>query len=201
MLNKLRAITPRKVFNSRKVFSVLCLLSLGIFMGSVGAFAILLRLVLKQSSFEPVTALQLPVSASAQINGERLALEVARTPEEHATGLMFREFLADDRGMLFQMKTPQRRIIWTKDVQFPMDLIFLSEGEVQLVSLNLPPCIAEVCPTYGASVPVDQVLALRGGRAEELQIKPGQQIVIKRLNLALREAYWQGMDIADLVEN
>ena len=71
----------------------------------------------------------------------------------------------------------------TKGLQFPIDVVFLRGGDVQFVAANLPPCDADVCPIYGASVEVDQVIDLRGGRAEELGITPGETIVIEDLNL------------------
>ena len=183
MMNRLREIPPRVVIN------ILGLLGLGSLFGSVFTFSALLVEANKIVSFEPVSAQQLPVSAQALINGEKLALEVAKTPEEQATGLMFRDHLPADRGMLFVISKPRTQIIWTKALEFPIDAVFMLDGEVKYVASLLPPCGAEVCPTYGTSVEVDQVLTLLGGRAEELGIAPGQKIEVEDVNLALRGAH------------
>ena len=179
-MNRLKEIHPRQIIN------ILGLLGLGSLFGSVFTFSALLTEANKIVSFEPVSAQQLPVSAQALINGERLALEVAKTAEEQAIGLMFREHLPADRGMLFVISKPRTQIIWTKALKFPIDAVFMLDGEVQYVASLLPPCGVEPCPTYGTSVEVDQVLTMRGGRAEELGIDPGQQIMIQNLDLAMR---------------
>ena len=180
MMNKLRAINPKKILN------ILGLLGLGSLFGTVFTFSALLVEANKIAAFEPVSAQQLPVSAQALINGQKLALEVAKTPEEQATGLMFRDHLPADRGMLFVIPKPRNQIIWTKALKFPIDVVFIRDGEVKYVASLLPPCGAEPCPTYGTSVEVDQVLTLLGGRAEELGIAPGQKIEVDEVNLAVR---------------
>ncbi|MEL6385117.1 MAG: DUF192 domain-containing protein [Cyanobacteria bacterium J06626_18] len=132
-----------------------------------------------RSDFIPTVAQRLPVSAEAVIDGRTIELEVARTAEEQATGLMFREELPAYRGMLFELPRPRSQILWTKDVNFPIDAVFLRDGRVQVVIAELMPCPNEPCPVYGSSEPVDQVLELRGGRAAELGLVPGKRVTIQ----------------------
>lgn len=125
---------------------------------------------------------QLPISAKTNIAGKPIDLEVARTPQQQATGLMYRTSLADDRGMLFPFDPPQPVRFWMKNVAIDLDMIFLRDGEVKAIEANVPPCTTLPCSTYGPSdTLVDQVIELRGGRASELGIKVGDRIAIQFL--------------------
>jgi uncharacterized protein len=124
----------------------------------------------------------LPISAQAEMAGQRIMLEVARTPQQQAMGLMYRTSLADNRGMLFAFNPPQPVNFWMKNTLIPLDMVFLRNGEVKAIAANVPPCTATPCPTYGADVPIDQVIELRGGRAAEIGLKVGDRVSIKFLN-------------------
>lgn len=122
----------------------------------------------------------LPISAQVKFaSGEVVQLEVTRTPEEQSMGLMYRQNLPDDRGMLFSFSPPRPVSFWMKNVVIPLDMVFLRNGVVKAIAANVPPCKQDPCPTYGPNETIDQVIELRGGRAAELGIKPGQQVKIE----------------------
>lgn len=123
---------------------------------------------------------ELPISAEANVAGETIALEVAKTQQQQAMGLMFRDSLAPDRGMLFTFERPQPASFWMKNVKLPLDMIFLRDGKVKAIAAA-PPCRKDPCPTYGAGTIVDQVIELRGGRATELGLQVGDRIELKFL--------------------
>ncbi|MEL6161786.1 MAG: DUF192 domain-containing protein [Cyanobacteria bacterium J06627_32] len=124
----------------------------------------------------------LPVTATADINGERFELEVAETPAQQSLGLMFRSALPDDRGMLFPFSAPRRASFWMKDVPVPLDMVFIRGSEVVAIAAEVPPCPALPCPSYGPGTQlVDQVLELRSGRAAELGLQPGDSVEIQAL--------------------
>lgn len=127
----------------------------------------------------PIPSQSLPVAAVATIAGQTIQLEVARTLPQQATGLMGRQSLADDRGMLFPFRPPLRVNFWMKNVLIPLDMVFLRKGEVKAIAANVPPCQTEPCPTYGPDTEIDQVIELRGGRAAELGLKVGDTIKIR----------------------
>lgn len=135
------------------------------------------------SSPVPHEAQELPVTAEVELGGQVIGLEVAQTPEEHAIGLMFREALADDRGMLFPVNPPRPVTLWMKNVEFPLDMLFLVEEEIVAIQANVPPCAEEIsCPTYGPEeLPIDAVLEIRGGLAEELGVQVGDIVGIEKL--------------------
>ncbi|MCX5961805.1 MAG: DUF192 domain-containing protein [Cyanobacteria bacterium] len=120
----------------------------------------------------------LPITAKITIAGKPLNLEVARSPQEQATGLMYRPALPDDRGMLFPM-TPARPVtFWMRNVPVALDMVFLYQGKVKAIASSVPPCTTPECPVYGPPGDVDNVLELRSGRALELEIKVGDEATI-----------------------
>lgn len=125
----------------------------------------------------------LPVTAQVELGGETIDLEVTRTQDEQATGLMYRDSLADDRGMLFSFSPAQPVRFWMKNVVIDLDMIFVHEGKVVGIAADVPPCNSTPCGTYGPGfdVLVDEVIELRGGRAAELGLAVGDAVVVKSL--------------------
>jgi uncharacterized membrane protein (UPF0127 family) len=132
----------------------------------------------------PDAGQHLPISAEAEINGQIIQLEVARTVQEQSQGLMYRPPLPDDRGMLFPFDPPRPVQFWMKNTPSPLDMVFLHNGTVQAIESAVPPCEADPCPTYGPDTPIliDQVLELRSGRATELGLEVGDRVNIQFLN-------------------
>ncbi len=122
---------------------------------------------------------KLPITAQVEISGEIIELEVTRTAEEQAMGLMYREKLAANRGMLFPLEPPRKPQFWMKNVEIPLDMIFLYEGEVRAIAQDVPPCTETPCPTYGPDTIIDQVIELRAGRAEELELEVGDSVTVE----------------------
>ena len=126
----------------------------------------------------------LPITASANIAGKTIKLEVAQTPEQQAIGLMYRESLADDRGMVFPFQFERQARFWMKNVPISLDMIFLNGDRVVGIAADVPPCKSDPCPVYGPEALVDRVIELRGGRAAELGIKLSDRISIESLDSA-----------------
>ncbi|HTL89663.1 MAG TPA: DUF192 domain-containing protein [Leptolyngbya sp.] len=125
----------------------------------------------------------LPLSASFKASGQVINLEVAKTPDEQAMGLMYRTSLADDRGMLFPFNPPRPTQFWMKNTIIPLDMLFLRNGVIRSISANVPPCQTDPCPVYGArNEIIDQVIELRAGRAAELGLKPEDSIAIESIH-------------------
>lgn len=60
------------------------------------------------------------------IAGQTLEAEVAVTPEEQARGLMFRESLAENAGMLFVFEAPRRASFWMRNTRIPLSIAYLT---------------------------------------------------------------------------
>lgn len=127
----------------------------------------------------------LPISAKADIGGETILLEVARSQPQRTLGLMFRPQLPDNQGMLFPWDPPQPVRMWMMNVPVPLDMLFIREGRVVGVAEQVPPCARQPCPTYGLfRQVVDYVLELRAGRIAELGVKTGDPIHFEPLEPA-----------------
>jgi uncharacterized protein len=124
----------------------------------------------------------LPITAQAEIAGQTVQLEVASTFEQQAKGLMYREPLPSDRGMLFPFDPPRHTAFWMKNVPVALDIVFLYQGEVKAIAHSAPPCVAEPCAIYPSEgVFVDRVIELRAGWAKERGLKVGDRIVVTPL--------------------
>ncbi len=125
----------------------------------------------------------LPISAQAILpEGKKINLEVAKTPQQQMMGLMYRPALPDDRGMLFVFPSAQPVRFWMKNVPVALDMVFLHNGKIKYIETAAPPCQEEPCPTYGPSVPINNVIELRANLATELNLKVGDRITIEFLN-------------------
>lgn len=127
-------------------------------------------------------AQRLPVTAEVDLNGQTIGLEVARTAQQQAIGLMARESIPDDRGMLFPFEPARPVSFWMKNVQVPLDMVFIHDGTVIEIAPEVPPCESVPCPTYGpGSQAVDYVMELRGGLAKQLGIQVGDPVEFRWL--------------------
>ena len=108
------------------------------------------------------------------LNGESFTVELAETAEKQALGMMFREELADDHGMLFIFPVEGMRSFWMKNCRIPLD-IFYFDADLKLVSVseNARPCKTQRCPTYPSKGPAKYVLELNAGKAKELGTQTG----------------------------
>ncbi len=110
-------------------------------------------------------------------SGADYQVEVARTPEQQAQGLMFRESLAANSGMLFLFPDGAVHKFWMKNTMIPLDMIWMDpQGKVLFVSADTPPCKADPCPSYGPDVPASSVLEIAGGAAKKEKVEVGKVI-------------------------
>ncbi|HZS85034.1 MAG TPA: DUF192 domain-containing protein [Stellaceae bacterium] len=101
-------------------------------------------------------------------------VEVARTPEQMAQGLMFRRSLPPDAGMLFEYARPQIASFWMKNTLIPLDMLFIAaDGRITGIHARAVPMSLE---PITSDTPVLAVLELNGGTAERLGIKPGDRV-------------------------
>lgn len=104
-------------------------------------------------------------------------VEIARTPEEQARGLMFRTSLPEFGGMIFPMVPPREASFWMKDTVIPLDIIFIrSDGTIARIAANTIPY--DLTPVTSGE-PVVAVLELAGGRAEALGIAENDRVIWK----------------------
>lgn len=123
----------------------------------------------------PVAILAAPVAILP--DDAAIHLELAVTPEETASGLMFRPTLPRDRGMLFLFPADRVPAFWMKNTLIPLDLVFLDRsGKVVDLIEDVQPCAAEPCPQYLPDHPARAVLEIGAGVAAEHHVAVGDTI-------------------------
>jgi uncharacterized membrane protein (UPF0127 family) len=101
-------------------------------------------------------------------------VEVARSESEQARGLMFRDALAPDGGMIFPMNPPRPASFWMKNTVISLDLIFIRpDGVIARIAAEAVPYSLE---PIDSGEPVSAVLEIAGGRAAELGISEGDKV-------------------------
>ena len=102
-------------------------------------------------------------------------VELALSPAQRSQGLMFREDLEEDRGMLFDFGQPQQATMWMRNTYVPLDMLFIDEdGRITQIAADVQPLSDAV---IASRQPVRAVLELRGGVSAKLGIKPGDQVI------------------------
>ncbi len=66
-------------------------------------------------------------TARLQVGSEAIIAEVADTPEKEATGLMFRDSLPEDHGMIFELKPPRQAQFWMHNTRIPLSIAFIDQ--------------------------------------------------------------------------
>jgi len=113
-----------------------------------------------------------------EIGGHRFNVELADEFDERARGLMYRESMPADEGMLFIHEAEAPLAYWMKNTKIPLDILYFDAGK-KLVSIQrgVPTCTAgDRCPNYPSRGPAKYVLELNAGRSDELGLEPGDAI-------------------------
>jgi uncharacterized membrane protein (UPF0127 family) len=117
---------------------------------------------------------QVPLTITSDGGLHRFTVEVASTSEQQATGLMYRNKLSPDRGMVFPFDPPRDASFWMRNTLIPLDMIFIrADGSIANIEANTVPYSEEPVTSDG---PVMAVLEIAGGRSAELGIKPGDKV-------------------------
>jgi uncharacterized protein len=104
----------------------------------------------------------------------RLNVEIADDEAERNRGLMFRDPLPDDRGMLFEFQQPEMASFWMRNTPSSLDIIFIGvDGRILNIADHTSPYSEAGIPAAGMTL---GVLEIRAGRAEELGIRPGDRV-------------------------
>ena len=110
--------------------------------------------------------------------GKQFTVEVADTQETRGRGLMFRESLPEDAGMLFVFERDGQQSFWMENTRIPLSLAYISRtGEIREIYDLAPLSRRTVQSTYA----VRYALEVNQGTFEKLGIKPGYVIKIPEL--------------------
>ena len=116
-----------------------------------------------------------PLTVQTTKGAVKLKVEVARSAEEQARGLMFRESLRADGGMIFPMVPPRHASFWMKNTVMSLDMIFIRPDRT--IARIEPETIPHSLDPVISGEPVSAVLELSAGRAAELGISEGDRVI------------------------
>jgi hypothetical protein len=119
-----------------------------------------------------------PQSPKAEINGHIFSLYLAKTSEEQEIGLAKFNRIDKDQGMLFIFQKPDYYSFWMKNMQFPIDIIFINKNKVVDIFQRVPIPKSDNPPIYTTYEKADQVLEINSGLSNEYKIKVGSEVKI-----------------------
>lgn len=109
-------------------------------------------------------------------------VELALTSEEQSRGLMFRDHLDQDRGMLFVFQEEGIYPFWMKNTLIPLDIIWIGEDQkVVFISRNAQPCGSLSCPMIYPEEKAKYVLEVNAGVSDEIELVVGSEVAINYL--------------------
>ena len=120
---------------------------------------------------------------SVELKGKHFDIEIAGDDASRTRGLMFRDAMPADHGMLFLFDEMQPRVFWMKNTHIPLDILYFDKN-YKLVSMQqrVPPCrsAGNDCPQYPSTGPAQYVLELNAGVADKLGVKEGDELKVTR---------------------
>jgi uncharacterized protein len=102
------------------------------------------------------------------------SVEVMRSGPQRERGLMFRRYLPQDRGMLFDFGVERPVMMWMKNTYLPLDMIFIGHaGKVVGLAENAEPLSEKIIPS---GAPAYGVLEVNAGTAARIGLKIGDSV-------------------------
>ncbi len=109
-------------------------------------------------------------------------VEIADNHDERIRGLMFRDNLNANQGMLFIYELEGQHYFWMKNTKIPLDIIWIDKNfKIVFISHKTLPCKTEICQIYGPDGMIKSlyVLEVNAGVAEDIGLKLGDEMVLK----------------------
>ena len=124
---------------------------------------------------------QMQTDNEITINDHAFFVETVSDPQAQQIGLTKYNSIKEDQGMLFIFEQPGDYGFWMKNMQFPIDILFINNDTIVTIVSNAEPAAADAeNPTiYHADAPIDKVLEITAGLAEKYELKRGDKIQLK----------------------
>jgi uncharacterized protein len=118
-----------------------------------------------------------PVVVIETGSGEvEISVEVADSPEERAVGLMNRESLPADAGMIFLFDEDTASAFWMKNTLIPLSIAFADEEGTIVSILDMEPCEADPCELYDPGVSYRSALEVNQGAFDDWGVEVGDRL-------------------------
>ena len=125
-----------------------------------------------------------PVPTRVCVKNKCFKVEIAVTGQEREIGLMNREHLALDSGMLFVFEKEDIYNFWMKNTLISLDIIWINgDNKIIFIKENAKPCKVEKCELFGPDKKVKYVLEINGGLVKETGFKIGDVVEFKKLDI------------------
>ncbi len=122
---------------------------------------------------------RIPKNSACFESGNCVSLEIAGTAQERATGLMNRQKLDENAGMLFIFDYSDRHSFWMKNTLIPLDIIWIgANGKIVYIAENVRPCTITDCPSIKPTESALLVLETNAGKARENNLQTGQKVFL-----------------------
>jgi uncharacterized membrane protein (UPF0127 family) len=109
----------------------------------------------------------------------RVGVELAITDEQVERGLMWRDRLEADRGMLFVFRRQKPRSFWMKNTPLPLDIIYIDRGgTIVSIAENTTPYSTTAIPS---GAPAQYVLEVNGGFCRDHGVRAGTRVELPEL--------------------
>jgi uncharacterized membrane protein (UPF0127 family) len=106
----------------------------------------------------------------------RLTVEVAKSAAALQRGLMYRQSLGNDCGMLFIFDEEESLTFWMKNTMIPLDILFISSDLMIVDMTTMHPCTFDPCPVYISKQPAKYALEVNAGYLHSHGIKTGDRV-------------------------
>jgi len=119
--------------------------------------------------------------STVKVGNKEVKVEIADTGEKRAKGLMFREILEKDSGMLFIFPVTGKHSFWMANTKIALDIIWINTNkEIVYIKENTPPCasVTNLCKSYKPSKEAKYVLEVNSGWVKNNNIKLGDSITL-----------------------
>jgi uncharacterized protein len=114
-----------------------------------------------------------PKTTTLKVGAHRLKVEVVANDEDRAKGLMFRQKLGRDEGMLFVFDQPAYHSMWMKNTLIPLSVAFVDAGGTILNILDMEPQTLDSHMSAGPSI---YAIETNRGWFEGKQVKAGDKV-------------------------
>lgn len=114
------------------------------------------------------------------VNNTSFTAEIADTPKKQEVGLSQRKNFPEDRAMLFPFGKLGIYPFWMKNMKFPIDILFISNGKIVTIYEDAKPAKDNEPPQiYSSQEPADTVLEINAGLSKQNNIKTGDEVKIQ----------------------
>ncbi len=117
-----------------------------------------------------------------EIKDRKIEVELADTPAKRSKGLMYRNELGENNGMLFIFPTISKHSFWMANTYIPLDMIWIDENKkIVHIEQNVPPCtetgkLETLCNHYSSETAAKYVLEVNAGYTQSNDIKVGDSV-------------------------